>query len=200
MSMDDIDLDDYSDVALIAIMLIGTSENNKIDDVVRIHKMAFLADKIIADPDLDEDFNFDANKFGPFSENLEETLTKLKNWGIIKPSRLSSSKGSELTEDGRRVLALATEKFQGISQLCLELNDDLKSLTTQEIIKLVYRLYPSLTNESIIKNNLVHSNKIDSFSIPISGNGTHTILSENGTKYNVQYKDENIVTISELIT
>jgi uncharacterized protein YwgA len=191
-----IDLDDYSDIALVAIMLIGTSEDHNIDHVTRIHKMAFLADKIIGDSDLDDDFDFDAHYFGPFSENLEDSLTKLKSWGIIRKSN-ASSKGSSLTDVGEKLLTMASEKYNGIYTLCCQLNNDLKNLSTDEIIKIVYRLYPNYTTESIIKDNLVKTNNVDSFSIPPQGNGSTNITSENGAIYSINY-DGDTITIEEV--
>ncbi|MEA4977769.1 MAG: hypothetical protein VB016_04380 [Methanomassiliicoccaceae archaeon] len=185
---EDVELDDYSDVTLIAIMLIGTSSQYKIDHALRIHKLAFLADKIIADSDLDDDFDFDANHFGPFSENLDDSLTELRNWGLIKPVS-SSSKGSKLTLEGEKILEAASKKYKGIFSICSELNSNLRNLSTDEIIKLVYRLYPSLTSKSLIKDKLVKTERVDSFSIPIESNSEIHIVSENGVEYTVVYKN-----------
>lgn len=188
-----IDIEDYSDVMLIATILVGTSSTKKIDDIIRLHKMAFLMDKIMADEDLDDDLDFGPDKLGPFSENLEDSVNMLSNWGIFESSEHGNSKTTALTEEGTELLDLIKEKYPGTVQLGQKLNEDLDNFSTGEIVKMIYRLYPSQTVNSLIKNDLVKTSQVDSFEIDNFGNGNQSITTENGKTLDVQISGNDII-------
>ncbi len=188
-----IDIEDYSDVMLIATILVGTSSTKKIDDIIRLHKMAFLLDKIMGDEDLDGDLDFGPDKLGPFSENLEDSVNMLSNWGIFESSEHGKSKTTALTEEGAELLDLIKEKYPGTVRLGHQLNEDLNSLSTGEIVKMIYRLYPSQTVNSLIKNDLVNSSHVDSFEIDNFNDGNQSITTENGKKLNVKVNGNEII-------
>lgn len=182
------DLDDYPDVLLITAMLIGTSEDNTMEHAIRIQKMAFLADKIIAQPDLDEEFDFGPDKFGPMSENVESSVGNLIEWGYATPAG-KDGKGAKLTEEGMDLVKAAAEKYPGIHRLCEYLNGKMSDLSIKELIKTVYRLYPKDTVNSLIRDEMVKTNKMDSLSIDLSKSGRFEVRSENGTVYPVEIED-----------
>jgi uncharacterized protein YwgA len=189
---EEVDLEDYSDVMLIATILVGTSPSGRVDDVIRIHKMAFLMDKIIADEDLDEELDFGPDKFGPFSENLEDSLDILSSWGLFESSVHGKSKRTTLTDEGASLLKAIEQKYPGTVELGRKLNSDLGFLSTRELVKLVYRLYPSQTVNSLIKDDMVKTMRIDSFTIDDFSNGIHTVMSENGKILEVKVNGNNI--------
>lgn len=184
----DDDLDDYSDVFLITAMLIGTSEENTIEHAIRIQKMAFLADKIIAQPDLDEEFDFGPDKFGPMSENVENSVSNLIEWGYATPAG-KGGKGVKLTEEGMDIVKATAERYPGIHRLCEYLNGKMSRLSDRELVKTVYRLYPEDTVNSLIRDDLVKTNKVDALSIDPSKSGRFKIRSENGLIYPVEIED-----------
>ncbi len=188
-----IDIEDYSDVMLIATILVGTSSSKKINDIIRLHKMAFLMDKIMADEDLDDDLDFGPDKFGPFSENLEDSVNMLSNWGIFESSIHGKSKTTALTKEGSQLLDLIKEKYPGTVRLGQKLNEDLENFSTGEIVKMIYRLYPSQTVNSLIKNDLVKTSQIDSFEIDTFKDGTQSITTENGKTLMVQVSGNDII-------
>lgn len=191
--MFDDDLDDYSDVLLITAMLIGTSNNYEMEHAIRIQKMAFLVDKMIAQPDLDEEFDFGPDKFGPMSENVENSIDNLIEWGYAKQAG-NHKKGASLTDEGFELVEAASKAYPGIYNLCKDLNEDLSGISDMELIKIVYRLYPEDTVNSLIRDNMVKSNKIDSFRINIGESGSYEITSENGDTYTVNVRN-GIITI-----
>lgn len=193
MASGEIDIEDYSDVMLIATILVGTSNTKKIDDIIRLHKMAFLMDKIMGDEDLDDDLDFGPDKLGPFSENLEDSVNMLSNWGIFESSQHGKSKTTALTEDGAELLDLINKKYPGTVQLGQKLNDDLDDLSTGEIVKMIYRLYPSQTVNSLIRNDLVKTSHVDSFEIDNFNNGSQSITTENGKKLDVHVDGNEII-------
>lgn len=161
-------------------MLIGTSENATMEQAIRIQKMAFLVDKIMAQPELDEEFDFGPDKFGPMSENVEGSIEALINWGYAIPAG-QNSKGATLTEEGIELVEAATEKYPGIRNLCEYLNENMSDLTVNELVKVVYRLYPEDTVNSLIRNEMVQTDKVDSFIIDPHRSGKYEVVSENGT-------------------
>ena len=182
------DLDDYPDVLLITAMLIGTSEDNTMEHAIRIQKMALLAEKIIAQPDLGEEFDFGPDKFGPRSENVESSVGNLIEWGYATPAG-KDGKGAKLTEEGMDLVKAAAEKYPGIHRLCEYLNGKMSDLSIKELIKTVYRLYPKDTVNSLIRDEMVKTNKMDSLSIDLSKSGRFEVRSENGTVYPVEIED-----------
>ena len=189
---EEVDLEDYSDVMLIATILVGTSPSGRVDDVIRIHKMAFLMDKIIADEDLDGELDFGPDKFGPFSENLEDSLDLLSSWGLLESTVHGKSKRTALTDEGAGLLKAIEQKYPGTVELGRQLNSDLGSLSTRELVKLVYRLYPSQTVNSLIKDDMVKTARIDSFTIDDFSNGIHTVMSENGKRLEVEINGNDV--------
>ena len=74
-----------------------------------------------------------------------------------------------------------------------KLNEDLDNLSTGEIVKMIYRLYPSQTVNSLIKNDLVKTSQVDSFEIDNFGNGNQSITTENGKTLDVQISGNDII-------
>lgn len=191
------DLDDYSDVSLITAMLIGTSKDATMKHAVRIQKMAFLVDKIMGQKDLDDEFDFGPDKFGPMSENVESSVDMLIEMGYAKQAG-GSNKGASLTEEGSELVEAASERYPGVYELCRSLNSGLAELTDREIIKLVYRLYPEDTVNSLIRNELVKTQRVDSFAVGLEGNGTFKVVTENGVSLTVEVED-GVVRITEAV-
>ena len=154
--------------------------------------MAFLMDKIMADEDLDDELDFGPDKLGPFSENLEESINMLSNWGIFKSSNHGKSKITALSEEGVELLNTIKKKYPKTVQLGQQINNDLGDLSTGEIVKMIYRLYPSQTVNSLIKNDLVDSSRIDSFVIDDFNEGYQSVITENGKKLDITVKGNEI--------
>ncbi len=183
--MNEEELDDFADVSIITAMLIGTAKDATIKHAIRIQKMAFLVDKILAQPDLDEEFDFGPDKFGPMSENVENAVDMLIEWGYASQAG-NKNGGASLTEDGLDLVNCASKKYPNIHKLCNYLNDNLSVLSNNELVKVVYRLYPEDTVNSLIRDELVNSDKVDSLIIDMKSSGTCEIVSENGTIYSVE--------------
>lgn len=178
------DVDDYSDVQLIVAMLIGTSANHTIDHATRIQKMAFLIDKIIAQSELDEEFDFQPHHFGPMSEAVQTSVGELINWGFAEIAG-GYGKGATLTRSGIDLIEAASRRYPGIYRLCKELNESMNNINDGELIKIVYRLYPEDTVNSLIKDEMVETKRVDSFEVDLNVNGTYNIISENGVLVHV---------------
>ena len=162
----EVDLEDYSDIAKLAITLIGTTPNQKIDHKLRIQKLAFLVDKVIRNSDLDDELDFVPLHMGPYSENLESSIHLLKDEGLITLGTGDSLK-SELTDKGRLVSNKIKEELPEMYNASLKINEDMKDLTSKELTGLVYELYPSMTENSMIKDNIPATDKFDSFHINV---------------------------------
>lgn len=188
VQMIDEDLDDFSDVMLIVAMLIGTSDDNTIEHAIRIQKIAFLVDKIVAQPELDEEFDFGPDKFGPMSENVEISVDNLIEWGYAKQAG-NRNKGAILTDEGLELVEEISKRYPCIYNLCKEMNEDLSGITDMELVKIVYRLYPEDTVNSLIRDNMVNTDKVDSFSIGMNQTGSFEVISDNGDVYMIHVED-----------
>ena len=163
----DADLENYSSVAKLALALIGTMSDQKTDHKLRIQKLAFLADKMIHDPDLDDDLDFVPLDMGPFSENLETTIEKLTYEGLITVADSHTLK-SKLTRKGKRAYSKIKKKFPKTFRVSKMVNEDMKNLSSKEIARLVFELYPSMKDNSIAKDDHPKIRIFDSFHVDIS--------------------------------
>ena len=110
--------------------------------------------------------------FGGFSDDIESSLSRLSESGIIKKV------GSEyaITEYGKIVLKYLEEnppnefkKMKNIADVVLPM---LSTLSDQEVVDLTYLLFPELTTQSVIKEKVENrlkrlKRKIDKLGISI---------------------------------
>ena len=193
----DIDLDDYSDVAKLAISLIGTDPNGILNDKLRIHKLAFLTDKILKDEDLDEDLDFVPHYMGPYAENLDDSIDKMSNQGIIKKNEIGKGIEYSLTKLGKLVLGKIKSEKLPVYDIAKDVNEDMINFKSMEITSLVYDLYPDFAKNSLIKEKLPKTNKYDHFSINLDSdmNKIEIITTKNGLSLMISREDNSHIII-----
>lgn len=134
--------------------------NGKIEGSLRLHKELFLVSRGI--PELLEDDNYGPHNYGPYSEEIDEdVLSLLEVEGLIKITDADSSSTIYLlTEEGKVAAKEAFLDFDENTQSSFKRVFDLLSgLTSDEILFLVYTMYPdmavySTVVERILKNKV----------------------------------------------
>lgn len=102
--------------------------------------------------------------FGGFDDDLQEGLETLQEEGYI---RHTNEGNYQLTSSGEKLLNefLTDEPSSRIRSISSTIVGGLKKLTDDEIIAVVYQLFPELTNNSLIKNRLKKSSRIKNVEI-----------------------------------
>ena len=91
--------------------------------------------------------------YGGFDDDLQEGLETLQEEGYIR----HTSKGNyQLTSSGEKLLneSLTDEQSSRIRSISSTIVGGLRKLTDDEIIAVVYQLFPELTSKSLIRNRV----------------------------------------------
>jgi hypothetical protein len=183
------DLTTEQKVILDAVYRIDTSRNNYNNvDKVKFEKILFLLSKKFPD-ELDYlNETFDAYAMGPYNEYLDDVMDSLLDLRLVKDYKT-------ITEDGKRVLeGLNFRKAERkIDQALKELVVFSANLSTDDLLYIVYKLYPSYAEKSNIWHR-INSDKFETIEIPVENitqNDTRTIhiKSDRGNTVKVTIKD-----------
>ena len=159
-------------------------------DRVYFEKVLFLLAK--SDPkDLpDIDATFESWKFGPYNEYVDEVLTGLQEFGAIRGDQM------ELTPEGR-TLASSLSSDAESARLRANLANILSavdSLSVDDLLYVVYRLYPEFTKNSEIKD-AVRSKTLEHFTIKpdrVIAGETLSVESDKGGKLKVRREGDRL--------
>lgn len=148
------------------ILLLGYDNYRPVKGKTWLQKEMFLISNNIEA--LEEDANFKPDFMGPYSESVDEALTRLLAYKIIE----SNEAPFKLTDFGKEVFKIikekiAPEKLEIVSDFKVLLND----MTYNELIGFIYVSYPEFVGESVVKNkvfpkreeialNLLRKNKV----------------------------------------
>ncbi|GAF73935.1 unnamed protein product [marine sediment metagenome] len=135
------DLEDLSLGTKIALYCIKKRRGIK---KTRLHKVAFLIDRIFlcGKTELGEDA--EPYQFGMFMEDLAEELREMSEEGIL----YEKNRGYDLTDYGDELVNLFSNEFSGMSKLI----DALQNIPDMEVVKMAYELFPEYTKKSKIKD------------------------------------------------
>jgi len=190
--------EDITDIEKAIISLIAYSRNGRLDGDTRIQKLGFMFSKTSGDSNLDDEFSYMPHNFGPYSEEVEYGLKQLKQYGLInitgKPVKYS------LTIEGNKLFKPMEKNKDVIVLHAKEILSQIDHLDTNELISVIYELYPTFTKNSIIVNKIKNCNASDSIHIPINKlqNGTEfTIKSRCGINVNVEFNNNKIIIKSD---
>lgn len=130
--------------------------SGSIDGSTRFQKLVFLAQQETA---MDDDlFEYEADRFGPFSVELAKTLNSLENRDLIEKRTETNRSGDEMhryriTDRGRQIMnrILTDDDYPDISGLMSQIETikrEYDSMSLDELLRYVYRKYPRFTEES----------------------------------------------------
>jgi len=160
-------IDRESDLAFLLFHLAGD-----VDGMTRLQKLLFLLEKESEFSDIHEEisFDFEAYKYGPFSELVYDEVEFLLNLGALEAvepdyemENLEVDKEDELrgkrfrlTEKGQKICAelsdiLGEETENNMEQVVNKYSD----MNTNELLEYVYSQYPDYTTKSEIKDEVL---------------------------------------------
>lgn len=154
--------------------------NGRVEGITRLEKLLFLFER---ESDLgallDDDLEFRAHNFGPFSSKVYQAVEVLESAGLItdsakladdnedaweseeligdQPDSPYTTRDFALTVRGRRYYealrqeVLTEEKERELSQF----KDRFGSLPLRQLIRYVYNRYPELTEKSLIRDQIL---------------------------------------------
>lgn len=178
-----------------AVLIALSSLNEKgLHNRIYFEKFLFLLSKSL--PDLLEDLadTFDAYKMGPYNEYADEIIDGLKNYNLMSSSTELSEEGKKLAEELK-----GDKEILPVIKKTNELDETLKGFNVDDILFLVYNLYPDYTTQSQISNN-VKSHKLEAFKFNINNidNGNiATVTSDKGHKIKVRRIGDELVIMED---
>lgn len=163
------------------------SKNFKLNGTI-IQKLTFLANKYIDKPYI---YDYEPNNFGPYSEDVATTLSYDKERGFINENYSLTDKGEIL---GTKIINFGLPEKDKI----IELSMGLQGLSNDDIIYLVYKLYPEFTSESKIKYK-VDSHILESFEIDIKKLSDNEIKIKGDKNHFIKVKknNNNVIIVKE---
>jgi hypothetical protein len=152
--------------------------SGRIEGITRLEKLIFLIEQEQKPPWLDEDVGFESDKFGPFSSKIYEAVDTLSAAGLLEdsgsfaPSREEdaweaehiigaqtqyATRNFELTDKGQRYYkALLGELPKSVEEELSEFKKRFAAVPLRQLIRYVYERYPSYTDKSIIRDDVLH--------------------------------------------
>ena len=137
------------------LLLFNALNEKPIKNKINIMKMLYFISLNV--PSLENEFNFEADNYGPSSDVVERNLESLNQENFLKEDK----KGFKLNKLGKEYLN--SRNFDNIDY---ELIEDMKELfdglTSDEVCALTYFTFPETTSESVILDKIIKNRKISS--------------------------------------
>lgn len=134
--------------------MLYTDRRREVEGATRFQKLVFLAQN---EEKLGELFEYQADKYGPFSKELAKSLDELQNEGLIWQSSSETRSNNErynygLTDYGVRVVKKQLNDSDGEVEDILDAAESVKKdhneESIQSLLRYVYRKYPKYTEQS----------------------------------------------------
>ncbi len=152
----------------------------------RIQKYAFLVDKLIGSDELDSEFGFIAHDFGPWSEALADILDRLENYGLVKKKQNRKSE-YRITDRSMAIIEEIERSRSQYIRAAETISKDFRRFTDDEIVAMIYDLYPDYASNSFIKEKMLSCGSSDFFVVPIvQENTVSRIVSRCGRRLTVR--------------
>lgn len=130
----------------LALLYVG---GDSIDGATKFQKLVFLAQE---ETDLPEIFDYQADKYGPFSPELAQVLEVLEDRGLIEKDTRTTRAGHDrydyrLTTRGHKIASemAKDEEFEPLFENGEEVKTSHNHKPLDSVLKYVYRKYPDKT-------------------------------------------------------
>ena len=138
------------------LLLLNGDNKFPIDGITRFEKLVFLTQKEILDKwdDVHMKFNFEPDRFGPFSSDIYDEIDFLKSIGMIKEE---VGKKYEITDKGKRFLQTKTYErvHEDIRKHISDLKEKHGRKKLDDLLRYVYSNYPDFTVKSEIRDKVL---------------------------------------------
>ena len=136
------------------ILLLLDADNQKpIEGKLFIQKEMFLIVKEVC-TELENELNFKAYNYGPYSQQLVNLLEELEENSFIEIDRFDDNNEYKITNRGRQELKNKTFS-DNIKRKIHNLKVGSNKLGYKGLLRYVYFTYPEYTENSIIKNEVL---------------------------------------------
>lgn len=134
------------------LLLFNALNEKPITNKINIMKMLYFISLNV--PSLENEFNFEADNYGPSSDVVERNLEYLNQENFLKEDK----KGFRLNKLGKEYL-----NSRDFDDIDYELIEDMKKLfdglTSDEVCALTYFTFPETTSESVILDKIIKNRK-----------------------------------------
>ncbi|MBX8636169.1 MAG: hypothetical protein KIS30_04155 [Thermoplasmata archaeon] len=181
----EIDLNDRQKILLLSID--AMRRNGLPMDPMSVQKMVFLVTKLMPERLKDYDNDYLPYDFGPYSELVETDVARMQDLGLLNGDLQVDSTFNEMKHE--------------ISRKDIELDEiaslvsSFKDFDRDDLVYVVYKLYPDYTVGSKIKS-YVRSKKLESMSFDAEGLRKEKkleIVTDKGRKVKVELVDGRII-------
>lgn len=136
-------LDRLNSIQKYALLMLEASRETPIRGKLWFQKEMFLLSQSI--PELAEELDYEPALMGPLSDALDWNLDQLEAVGLLE----KKDSAFILTDSGRECARLASDRMGAPRrEQAAELKELLNDLSKDELLALVYSLYPDMTVES----------------------------------------------------
>jgi uncharacterized protein YwgA len=142
------------------LAIIDLSPNGRVEGRKRLQKLVFLS---MVEGHLGEYFKFEPHHFGPYSSDLQESLTHMNIHGYVEESKteiegLSPRRDYTITDQGReRLVELESDdSIPKRKEKLMKVIENYSEMTTPEILTHVYGVYmpPSFIEPEMINTKI----------------------------------------------
>ena len=140
----------------------------------RLQKIGFLLGKVLC---LDSEFGSESHHYGPFSQDVLDSLDMMAEKAIVK------SDFNELTEYGKEIVEYMIRVEPHIWSKASQLAETFKDIRGDQILNIVYDLYPEYTDQSKIKDRTIIRNQ---YSFILSHKGVDAVVEIDDLKITIK--------------
>ena len=159
------DLEEFAEIISepekLAILFIGYSNEVK---STRLQKMVLVAKAILEGK---VPTTHGAYLFGGYSDDIDEGTETLRSEGFLS---YESGKGFYLSDDGNKIFEYLKKKETKLNDTVQQVSEMFKGLSDKQVTAITYKLFPQLTENSVIKEEMEKIGKninIETFKLKI---------------------------------
>lgn len=159
------DLEEFAEIISepekLAILFIGYSNEVK---STRLQKMVLVAKAILEGK---VPTTHGAYLFGGYSDDIDEGTETLRSEGFLS---YESGKGFYLSDDGNKIFEYLKKKETKLNDTVRQVSEMFKGLSDKQVTAITYKLFPQLTENSVIKEEMEKIGKninIETFKLKI---------------------------------
>ncbi len=183
---------DLSPLEVAILALLSDKRGRPIKGAIRLQKLAFLLAHLRGTPELRQDLDFESLHFGPFSEVLEDTVSMMASADLLEVD-YHKPETYKLTDEGLKAAADARRETPGVFEESGRLKAILAEIPPEDLIALVYELYPDYAAESELKG--IETANVEAVHVPMRDPRLREgllVFSKKGTTYRVTLQDDTI--------
>lgn len=187
------DTSEFTPLETAIVALLTSGDAKPIRGTTRFQKMAFLLAHMPGTPELREEMGFEALHFGPFSEVLGDTVKMMQEADLVSVTG-PRPKVYSLAPNGATAAAAAKSRNPKVFEESERLKVLLLDVPQNDLITLVYELYPDYAEESEIKG--IASENVDAIHVGDSELGDNQplhVVSKKGKSYEVVRRGRELV-------